>query len=608
MGGRINVKRDDAPGSPCAQRLSWLVAADETRWPASRELACTGPSASCSSGLELPGVASQGATPRRRIAERQSSCLVRSRRASKGNSMRQCFSIAILFAAALVDGAAAVGDDTFLFGHDRMAFPRSSSRGRWANWDAQDEDTALRKKMGDDSPLRGGVSVGHPRRHSVGYDLLSILREEIDGDAPARRSVADGRCAVELDWENVGRFLRPIETRTNVGGVLRLVRGDDSFDALTPAQLSWVFKEIDRSGAACPLKIARRDIDMESLAKGCFQDNGLWMGHFVLRHGLSLWEYKYAIDRRRRVAAIHRELARMPERRCTRDLENSLDCLSPPVPVPLFLDSPYQPSDLPAELLHANGPTPAGESSCEPPYTCPTRKGCFKNMMRWSERRRQASWQPFLATRNPRPPGCGRCSRAPTRTCAGLRWKPCRKSARRHRISSPRWPPPWAARIGRGARRSAGHLGASASRRFPRCATPCGTRAPRVSLTALGEIGPAAKGAGARIAGPCALRGSRRAVVRHRRARRDRPGSGGGRPRPAASVLADEHSALQGTAVRSLGLIGPGAKDAVPDLVASLFGRYAQRPPRACTALAIGRIGPAAKDAVPAVRSAYHTS
>jgi HEAT repeat protein len=68
------------------------------------------------------------------------------------------------------------------------------------------------------------------------------------------------------------------------------------------------------------------------------------------------------------------------------------------------------------------------------------------------------------------------------------------------------------------------------------------------------------------------------------------------------NALWDEESHVRSSAAEALGRIGPGAKKAVPALVALLQGEAAEDHVCSATAEALGLIGPAAEPAVPVLR------
>jgi HEAT repeat protein len=462
--------------------------------------------------------------------------------------------------------------------------------------------------MGADSPLRRDVLIGPHRPFPLyGSPLSAVWPDAVDGDVAARRLVADGNAKSQLDWGNAGRFLRPIESARQCEWVLRLVQGDDSFRALTPAQLASVFQEIDHAGADCPVKVARRNVDLDSLAKGCFQGNGLWQGHFVLLHDDSVWEYKYAIDCRCRVSAIHRALVRVPLDLCEagRDVAEG-GAVPVAYRVVAYLDPVSRPSDMPGGLIRSQRinsrwrkflQTAAHLSDVEARFKQPDPIG-------------RAAAAGELATL----PSHAKRAVAEFRTLLGSSDPKVRRAA--IDASQELGPeatglvPELASALGREDRagreavcRALGGIGAGAVAALLRVVRQ--PRTPRAALTALGEIGPAAKDA------VTELRKFVRAQDRDLRwSAIDALGEIG--PAAAAAVpdlrplLESPDWAICGAALRCLRRIGPGAKDAVPDLVrifARSIGPRGQLP-RAEFAVALGRIGPAAKAAAPVIRDA----
>ena len=197
---------------------------------------------------------------------------------------------------AALDGRSA--EPTFCtLGEDRLEFPKefvlaNEQERQWRkqDWAPNDE---VRKYLGANSPFRADVEFGRP-------------------DMGCSHWVRERDVYAKVSWSSIGYFLKPITSPEQFEAVLSVLHTEWPRERLTNQQRGDIFHEIESSGKSLPLKILKKDIDADTVSKGSFRKDGIWVSDLVLIEDASVVEYKYAMNRQNRLAMVRHVLVQGP--------------------------------------------------------------------------------------------------------------------------------------------------------------------------------------------------------------------------------------------------------------------------------------------------------
>jgi hypothetical protein len=214
-------------------------------------------------------------------------------------------------------------DDTsfVMLGKDRLEFPasyalptKSKQQELASEWS---EDGELRKQMGQDNPfldlVQKEIGQDSPFLDSVqfatGWEHLPTETRMVTPYAIRR---LDTGVYARPQWDNIGYFIKTVKTRAECESLISVLHRHWRRWALSGLQFQAVADSIRSDQRKLPLKVVTADIDMETLSKRCFVENGTWFVHFITFDDATLIENKYAIDSRNRVAHRSRVLVEGP--------------------------------------------------------------------------------------------------------------------------------------------------------------------------------------------------------------------------------------------------------------------------------------------------------
>lgn len=113
-----------------------------------------------------------------------------------------------------------------------------------------------------------------------------------------------GRCT-DLTLRNFGSFLRPIRTPEEATAAMGLWH---HHLMVMPDTFRLMVKEIRDGKAPASLAILSDDIEEASIKEGCHEKDGYWLWHFIAGKGSRITEYKWVIDKNRRIGLFRRDL------------------------------------------------------------------------------------------------------------------------------------------------------------------------------------------------------------------------------------------------------------------------------------------------------------
>lgn len=231
------------------------------------------------------------------------SCTIRPSQAGNRMIIKARLQFLLLTVSLAVFAEGAPGQ-TIQFGQDQLVFPESFkmpsqldqellASGWNSAYDTKEFASMLRWR-GKSHPFRDDVEFGWA------------------GLGPTRLAIQGQSVYARIAWDNIGFFLKRVETPDHFNIVLHVLHKPWPEQVLTPTQFQAVVRDVELNAKDLPLKILKRQVDAESIAKGCFQQDGCWLWHFILNDEGSVVEYKYAISPKNHVARLARPLIQGP--------------------------------------------------------------------------------------------------------------------------------------------------------------------------------------------------------------------------------------------------------------------------------------------------------
>jgi hypothetical protein len=95
--------------------------------------------------------------------------------------------------------------------------------------------------------------------------------------------------------------------------LLSLLHGEGMKSRVTAQQFQRVARAVEAAGKDVPMRVTSKEVDAKMVDRGCFVENGTWFADLLIVEGASVVEYKYAIDKRNRIARLRRVLVEGPE-------------------------------------------------------------------------------------------------------------------------------------------------------------------------------------------------------------------------------------------------------------------------------------------------------
>ena len=191
--------------------------------------------------------------------------------------------------------------DSVMFGKDRLIFQKEYALPTAAEQKAiaKDWDESGTAQFGPTrrlgAPFRDGAEIGESRPAVPHWSSRAVR--------------SHGFCA-RPTWDSLGFFLDKVESPEHCENFLAILVDREGW--MDAAQAQNALRAAEKNPFRLYLKVVHRDLDERVVGKRPFRENGAWLFGCVTVADCSLVEYKFAINRKNRVAFASRVLVEGP--------------------------------------------------------------------------------------------------------------------------------------------------------------------------------------------------------------------------------------------------------------------------------------------------------